>query len=72
MMNRNQIRRPRVNTIGPTQQEPKKVRMYFKEGNSSMLFAKLDHMDALALEHLILKFLREHNSKLEGCFIQTQ
>lgn len=62
----------RINKIGPTQQEPKKVRMFFKSGNSTMLLAKLDHVAALQLESRINRFLREHGSTLEGHFIHTK
>lgn len=69
---KNQIHRPRINRIGPTQAEPKLVRMYFKAGNASMLLARLDHVAAIVLEHKIRKFLKQNNSKLEGTIIQTQ
>ena len=62
----------RINKIGPTQKEPRNVRMFFKAGNSTMLLAKLDYIAAVQLESRINRFLREHNSKLEGCFIHTK
>lgn len=62
----------RINKIGPTQKEPKKVRMFFKSGNATMLLAKLDHVAALQLESRINRFLKEHGSTLEGCFIHTK
>lgn len=68
----NQITAPRINKIGPMQKEPRKVKVYFKSGNSTMLLAKMDHVDAIAFEHKLVRFLKEHNSKLEGVLIQTQ
>lgn len=68
----NQPHPQRINKIGPTQEEPKKVRMFFKSGNSTMLLARLDHVAALQLESRINRFLREHGSSLEGCFIHTK
>ena len=73
MQTANQITRPRINKIGPTQKEPRKVRLYFKAGNSSMLLVKgIEHEVALLLEHRLKRFLKEHNCKLEGNLIQTQ
>lgn len=70
----NQIRPPRINKIGPSQPiiAPKKVKMWFKCGTSSMLFTKCKEPTALQLEVKIRKFLSENNIKLEGSFILTQ
>lgn len=73
MQKQNQIRKPTINKIGPTQKEPKKVRIYFKSGNSSMLLCKgISHYDAIKLESTIRRFLSSIEVKLEGTFIQTQ
>ncbi len=73
MYRKNQIRRPTINKIGPTQQEPKKVRIFFKSGNSSMLLCKgIKYYDAIKLESTIKRFLKEIDVRLEGNFIQTQ
>ena len=69
----NQTTRPRINKIGPTQKEPRKVRLYFKSGNSTMLLVKnIEYEVAILLESRLKRFLRERNSKLEGTFITTQ
>ena len=69
----NQIRPPRVNHIGPTQKEPKKVRLYFKSGNSSMLLCKnITEADALRFEVRMRRQLKDMGVKLEGTIIQTQ
>ena len=69
---KNQIRPNAINRIGPTQQVPKKVKLWFKCGTSSMLFCKTDEGTALRLESRLRRFMTDNNTKLEGTFIQTQ
>lgn len=73
MHKKNQITPPRVNQKGKMTQEPKKVKLYFKSGNATMLFIdKIDYIVAMQLESRLRRFLREKCCKLEGTFIYTQ
>ena len=72
MKKMNQIRPNRVNHIGPAQTSPKKVKLWFKCGTSSMLFCKAPEADALRIEARLRRMLRDLDVKLEGSFIQTQ
>lgn len=49
-----------------------KVRMYLKKDGCSMLIAKdLTYLAAESLGMYITRFLKEHNTKLNGVFIYT-
>ena len=72
MKKQNQTTRPIINKVGSTQKEPRKVRVYFKSGNSTMLLCKLPHEAALQLESRLIRFLKRFDAKLEGNLIQTQ
>ena len=70
---RNQRSKPIVNTIGPTQKEPKKVTIYYKEGNSTMLLArKVPYERAIQIESRLRRAFEQCGSKMEGKFLCTQ
>ena len=66
---KNQLFKPR----GPYPTEDKKVRLYYKSGNSTMLLCKnITSLYATSLCLFIRSFCKKHGSKLEGTFIQTR
>lgn len=53
--------------------EKQKVRLYFKSGDSTMLLCKgLTALAATSLQINIEKYVKRHNCKVEGHFIQTR
>lgn len=53
--------------------EKQKVRLYFKSGDSTMLLCKgLTSLAATSLQIDIDRYIKRHNCKLEGHFIQTR
>lgn len=62
------VRKPRLKY-----DEQQKVRLYFKSGDSTMLLCKgLTSLAATGLQIDIDKYVKRHNCRLEGHFIQTR
>lgn len=65
----NQLHKPRRRQYDETQ----KVRLYFKCGGNTMLMCKgLTALAATSLEMNIVHYMKRHDVKLEGHFIQTR
>lgn len=49
--------------------DEQKVNMFYKDGNSTMLFCRIPRIAAISLEAYIVRFLERKNIKLTGKFI---
>ena len=49
--------------------DDEKIRMYYKDGNSTMLFCKMTFLAAKCLESYVMRYCENHNTKLIGKFI---
>lgn len=49
--------------------DEQKVNMFYKDGNSTMLFCRIPRIAAISLEAYIVRFLERKNTKLTGKFI---
>lgn len=65
---KNQLHNPKYTAAN----ENKIIKMFLKSGNSTMLLAKLNQMDATSLGMYIENYLKKRNSRLEGTFIFTR
>lgn len=71
MEQQNQL--PTRNRIPRVQnKEVKNVRVFYKDGDSTMLFLKAPYEVALMVEHHLKKILKKYDVKLKGIFIYTQ
>lgn len=67
---RNVAKQPqRVRTETP---EEEKVRMFYKDGTSTMLFCRMPLLQCRMLEATILRFMERKHTKLTGKFIFTK
>lgn len=53
-------------------QDQEKVKMFYKDGNSTMLFCRMSFLAAKCLEATIVRYCENHNVKLTGKFIFAQ
>lgn len=71
MQSRNQISKPRIKH--ETNSENRLVRVYYKDGDSTMLIAKsVPLCVARSMESYMKSILERVSSKLQGHFIYTQ
>lgn len=69
MKKQNQLLRNRIPRV---QNEVKNVCVFYKDGDSTMLFLKAPYEVALMVEHHLKKILKKYDVKLKGIFIYTQ
>ena len=67
----NQLHKPCHKPSHPKSDE-EMVRMYFKKGDSTMLFCKMPKLACKCLEANINRYMERHNIKLNGKFIYTR